>query len=108
MQVMIGDEFIFVGYDWWYYFEKVCQDKYVFDDNVLKLYFEFGVVCEGVWIMVECLFNVMFEDVEIDGWNEVVILYDVKDVDIGEYFGLFMMDMYVCDSKCGGVWMSLY
>lgn len=108
MQAMIGDEFTFAGHDWWHYSEKVRQDKYAFDDNVLKPYFELSAVREGAWTMAERLFNVTLEDVDIDGWNEVVTSYDVKDADTGEHLGLFMMDMYARDSKRGGAWMSSY
>ena len=108
MQAMIGDEFTFAGHDWWHYSEKVRQDKYAFDDNVLKPYFELGAVRDGAWTMAERLFNVTLEDVAVDGWNPVVTAYDVKDKDTGEHLGLFMMDMYARDSKRGGAWMSSY
>ena len=108
MQAMIGDEFTFAGHDWWHYSEKVRQDKYAFDDNVLKPYFELSAVRAGAWTMAERLFNVTLEDVDIDGWNPVVTSYDVKDKDTGEHLGLFMMDMYARDSKRGGAWMSSY
>ncbi len=108
MQAMIGDAFPFAGHDWWHYSEKVRQDKYAFDDNVLKPYFELSAVRAGAWTMAERLFNVTLEDVDIDGWNPVVTSYDVKDKDTGEHLGLFMMDMYARDSKRGGAWMSSY
>lgn len=108
MQAMIGDEFTFAGHDWWHYSEKVRQDKYAFDDNVLKPYFELSAVRAGAWSMAERLFNVTLEDVDIDGWNPVVTSYDVKDKDTGEHLGLFMMDMYARDTKRGGAWMSSY
>ncbi len=108
MQAMIGDEFTFAGHDWWHYSEKVRQDKYAFDNNVLKPYFELGAVRQGAWTMAERLFNVTLEDVDVEGWNEVVTAYDVKDADTGEHLGLFMMDMYARDSKRGGAWMSSY
>ncbi|MCR9079322.1 MAG: M3 family metallopeptidase [Hyphomonadaceae bacterium] len=108
MQAMIGDEFTFAGHDWWHYSEKVRQDKYAFDDNVLKPYFELSAVREGAWTMAERLFNVTLEDVDVEGWNPVVTAYDVKDADTGEHLGLFMMDMYARDSKRGGAWMSSY
>ncbi len=108
MQGMIGDEFTFAGHDWWHYSEKVRQDKYAFDDNVLKPYFELSAVREGAWTMAERLFNVTLEDVDVEGWNPVVTSYDVKDAETGEHLGLFMMDMYARDSKRGGAWMSSY
>lgn len=108
MQAMISDAFTFAGHDWWHYSEKVRQDKYAFDDNVLKPYFELGAVRAGAWTMAERLFNVTLEDVDVEGWNPVVTAYDVKDKDTGEHLGLFMMDMYARDSKRGGAWMSSY
>lgn len=108
MQAMIGDAFEFKGHDWWHYSEKVRQDKYAFDDNALKPYFELSAVREGAWTMAERLFNITLEDVDVEGWNPVVTSYDVKDKETGEHLGLFMMDMYARDSKRGGAWMSSY
>ena len=108
MQALIGDEFTFAGHDWWHYSEKVRQDKYAFDSNVLKPYFELGAVRAGAWTMAERLFNITLEDVDVEGWNPVVTAYDVKDKETGEHLGLFMMDMYARDSKRGGAWMSTY
>ena len=108
MQAMIGDEFTFAGHDWWHYSEKVRQDKYAFDSNVLKPYFELGAVRAGAWSMAERLFNITLEEVEVEGWNPVVTAYDVKDKATGEHLGLFMMDMYARDSKRGGAWMSSF
>ena len=108
MQALIGDEFTFAGHDWWHYSEKVRQDKYAFDSNVLKPYFELGAVRAGAWSMAERLFNITLEEVEVEGWNPVVTAYDVKDKATGEHLGLFMMDMYARDSKRGGAWMSSF
>lgn len=108
MQAMIGDEFTFAGHDWWHYSEKVRQEKYAFDDNVLKPYFELSAVRAGAWSMAERLFNITLEEVDVEGWNPVVTSYDVKDKATGEHLGLFMMDMYARDSKRGGAWMSSF
>ncbi|MEL6857427.1 MAG: M3 family metallopeptidase [Pseudomonadota bacterium] len=108
MQALIGDAFTFAGHDWWHYSEKVRQDKYAFDSNVLKPYFELGAVRAGAWSMAERLFNITLEEVDVEGWNPVVTAYDVKDKATGEHLGLFLMDMYARDSKRGGAWMSSY
>lgn len=108
MQAMIGDAFTFAGHDWWHYSEKVRQDKYAFDDNVLKPYFELGAVWEGAFTMADRLFGVALTPVEIEGWNPQVQSYDVSDKETGEHLGLFMVDMYARDSKRGGAWMSDY
>ncbi|MFN3213262.1 MAG: M3 family metallopeptidase [Henriciella sp.] len=108
MQALIGDEFTFAGHDWWHYSEKVRQDKYAFDSNVLKPYFELSAVRQGAWTMAERLFDITLEEVDVEGWNPVVTAYDVKDKATGEHLGLFLMDMYARDSKRGGAWMSTY
>ncbi len=108
MQTMIGDTFQFDAQDWWHYSEKVRQDKYAFDDNALKPYFELNAVRKGAFDMAEKLFQITLEPVEVDGWNPVVTTYDVKDKATGEHLGLFMMDMHARDSKRGGAWMSGY
>ena len=108
MQTMIGDAFTLEGQDWWHYAEKVRQDKYAFDDNVLKPYFELDAVRTGAFDVASKLFNITLTPVEIEGWNPVVTSYDVKDAETGEHLGLFMMDMYARDSKRGGAWMSGY
>ena len=108
MQAMVGDEFRIAGHDWWHYSEKVRQDKYAFDDNALKPYFELGAVRAGAFDMAERLFELDIDPVEVEGWNPVVTSYDVKDAKTGEHLGLFMMDMYARDSKRGGAWMSGY
>ncbi|MEM9053943.1 MAG: M3 family metallopeptidase [Pseudomonadota bacterium] len=108
MQAMIGDEFTFEGHDWWHYSEKVRQEKYAFDDNILKPYFELDAVKKGAFDMAERLFDITMTEVEVEGWNPVVRSFDVTDNETGEHLGLFMMDMYARDSKRGGAWMSTY
>ena len=108
MQAMIGDEFEFAGEDWWHYAERVRQDRYAFDDNALKPYFELMAVKSGAFEMARRLFNIGFEEVEVPIWNDVVVVYDVTDLETGNHLGLFMTDMYARESKRGGAWMSTY
>lgn len=108
MQEMIGDAFQVSGEDWWHYAERVRQERYAFDDNALKPYFELGAVKSGAFEMAERLFNVSFTEVDVPVWNDVVVAYDVEDMETGEHLGVFMTDMYARDSKRGGAWMSTY
>lgn len=108
MQEMIGDDFDFAGHDWWHYSERVRQARFAFDDNALAPYFELTAVQQGSFEMAERLFDVSFEQVDVQGWNEVVTSFNVIDNETGESLGLFMTDMYARDSKRGGAWMSTY
>ena len=107
MQAMIGDEFTFAAHDWWHYSEKVRKARFDIDENETKPYFDLKNVREGAFEMANRLFGVTFEEVDVEGWNPVVVSFDVKDEN-GEHLGLFMTDMYARDSKRGGAWMSSY
>ncbi|MDJ0709177.1 MAG: M3 family metallopeptidase [Woeseiaceae bacterium] len=107
MQAMIGDEFTFAAHDWWHYSEKVRKAKFDVDENETKPYFDLENVRAGAFEMATRLFGVTFEKVDVEGWNPVVVSFDVKDAE-GNHLGLFMTDMYARDSKRGGAWMSSY
>jgi peptidyl-dipeptidase Dcp len=107
MQAMIGDEFTFAGHDWWHYAEKLRKERYDLDENATKPYLDLKNVREGAFTMANKLFGITFERVGVEGWNPVVVSFDVKDEN-GEHLGLFMTDMYARDSKRGGAWMSSY
>ncbi len=97
-----------LGHDWWYYSEKVRADRYAFDENQLRPYFELEASFDGAFEVASRLFNITIDPVEVEGWNPVVRSYDVKDIETGEHLGLFMVDMFARDSKRGGAWMSSY
>lgn len=107
MQAMIGDEFTFAAHDWWHYAEKLRLERYDLDENATKPYFKLENVRAGAFEMAKRLFGVTFEQVDVEGWNPVVVSFDVKDEN-GDHLGLFMTDMYARDSKRGGAWMSSY
>ena len=107
IQAMVGDDFTVAGHDWWHYSEKVRLERYDLDENLIKPYFDLERVRSGAFDMANRLFGVTIEPVDVEGWNDIVTAYDVKDDD-GSHLGLFMMDMYARDSKRGGAWMNSY
>ncbi len=107
MQAMIADEFTFAAHDWWHYAEKVRKARFDLDENETKPYFKLENVRTGAFEMANRLFGITFEEVDVEGWNPVVVSFDVKDEN-GEHLGLFMTDMYARDSKRGGAWMNSY
>ena len=106
MQTMLGDT-TFQAWDWWHLAEKLRLERYDLDENATKPYFKLENVREGAFTMANRLFGITFDEVEVEGWNPVVVSFDVKDEN-GEHLGLFMTDMYARDSKRGGAWMSSY
>jgi peptidyl-dipeptidase Dcp len=106
MQKIAGHDIL--GHDWWFYSEKVRADKYAFDENQLRPYFQLDATFDGAFEVASLLFNISIEEVDVPGWNPVVKSYEIKDSATGEHLGLFMVDMYARDSKRGGAWMSTY
>lgn len=106
MAEIAGHEIL--GHDWWFYSEKVRADRYAFDENQLRPYFQLDATFDGAFEVASRLFNISIEEVELEGWNPVVRSYDIKDAQTGEHLGLFMVDMYARESKRGGAWMSTY
>ncbi|MEE4219075.1 MAG: M3 family metallopeptidase [Xanthomonadales bacterium] len=103
-----GQDFIIEQHDWWYYAEKLRQQKYALNEDEVKPYFELGNVRDGAFHVANKLFGVTFEPLEdVPVWNPVVQPYVVKDAD-GSFLGVFMADYYARDSKRGGAWMSTY
>lgn len=106
MEQIAGHEIL--GHDWWFYSEKVRQDKYAFDENQLRPYFQLDATFDGAFEVASRLFNISIEEVSVPGWNPAVKSYEIKDAATGEHLGLFMVDMYARSSKRGGAWMSTY
>ena len=106
MQAMMGDT-KFEAWDWWHQAEKLRLQRYALDENATKPYFKLENVQAGAHAMAGKLFGLSFEQVPVEGWNPLVVSFDVKD-EAGEHLGLFMTDMFARDSKRGGAWMSSY
>ena len=106
MQGMMGGT-KFEAWDWWHQAEKLRLQRYALDENATKPYFKLENVQAGAHAMAGKLFGLSFEHVPVEGWNPLVVSFDVKDK-AGEHLGLFMTDMFARDSKRGGAWMSSY
>jgi len=103
-----GHDFIIEGHDWWYYAEKLRQQKYALDDSEIRPYFLMENVREGAFHVANQLFGVTFEPLnDVPKWNPQVQPYVALDAD-GNHLGVFMLDYYARDSKRGGAWMSNY
>jgi peptidyl-dipeptidase Dcp len=112
LQAMItkeGGDFELAPWDWAYYTEKVRADKYSFDENQLKPYFEMTNVLEnGVFYAANQLYGLTFKKrTDLPVYHPDVTTYDVYNAD-GSLLTIFIADMYARDSKRGGAWMNAY
>jgi peptidyl-dipeptidase Dcp len=103
-----GHNFIIEGHDWWYYAEKLRQQKYAINDSEVRPYFQLDNVRKGAFHVANKLFGITFEPLnDVPKWNPGVQPYVALDAD-GNHLGVFMLDYYARDSKRGGAWMSNY
>ncbi|KQW89831.1 dipeptidyl carboxypeptidase [Massilia sp. Root418] len=95
--------------DWSYYTEKVRAQRFSFDGNQLKPYFELTNVLEkGVFFAAGKLYGLSFKErKDLPVYHPDVKVYDVFDAD-GKQLAIFLADMYARPSKQGGAWMNEY
>lgn len=98
----------FAAWDWWYYAEKLRNEKYNLTEDELKPYFKLENVLEGVSMVANKLYGITLTEVKnVPVYNEDVKVYEVKDAD-GSHLALFYADYFPRASKRGGAWMSNY
>ena len=91
-----------------YYSEKLKQQLFDLDDEMLKPYFKLENVIDGVFKVAEKLFDLKFEEVSnIDIYHEEVKTYNVYDSE-GNFVSLFYADFHPRKGKRGGAWMTSY
>lgn len=103
-----GGRFNIESWDWWYYAEKVRQEKYALSEEELKPYFKLENVRDGIFALAEKLWGITFtERTDIDLYHPDVKVFEVKEAN-GKHIGIFYTDFYVRPSKRGGAWMTSY
>lgn len=112
LQAMIdaeGGDFELAAWDWAYYAEKVRQDRYQFDENQLRPYFEVdNVLKNGVFYAAEQIYGLSFQErFDLPVYQEDIRVFEVFEED-GSTLAFFIMDLYARSSKSGGAWMNAY
>jgi Zn-dependent oligopeptidase len=88
-----------------YLSEKLRKEKYDFDTNLTKPYFELNATIEGMFNIAKTLYSIDFQKVEnIEVWHEDVSVYQVLEKD-GSIIGTFYMDLYPREVKRSGAWV---
>ncbi|MBN2345599.1 MAG: peptidase M3, partial [Candidatus Aminicenantes bacterium] len=107
MQAIIDREkggFRLASWDWWYYAEKLRQEKYTFDDTLLRPYFSLENVKQGIFALCEKLYGLRFlRRDDLPRYHPEVLVYEVQEAD-GAHVGLLYMDFHPRPGKRGGAW----
>lgn len=82
--------------------KQVC---YSYFEQEVKQYFIELKVLGGLFLVIEQLYGLCVQEDSVLVWYEDVCFFCLVDVQ-GVLVGQFYLDLYVCEGKCGGVWMD--
>lgn len=96
------------AWDMYYYAEKVRQQKYNFDAELTRPYFEINNVRQGCFDVLTKLYGITFtQRDDISVYAEDVLVFEAKN-EKGEPVGIMYWDPYTRASKQSGAWCNEY
>lgn len=91
-----------------YYSEKLKQEKFQLDDELLKPYFKLENVLQGAFEIANRLFDLNFTEVQtIDKYHPDVQTYEVTDGN-NNFVAVFYADFFPRKGKRQGAWMTSF
>lgn len=102
----------FVGkierWDWSYYSEKLRDEKYSLNDELLKPYFQLDKVREGIFTLAGKLYGLTFkENKSIPVYANDVTAYEVYN-DSSKLIAILYLDPFPRAGKSQGAWMTSF
>ncbi|MES2204638.1 MAG: M3 family metallopeptidase [Pseudomonadota bacterium] len=86
--------------------EKLQQEKYSINEEMLRPYFPINKVLSGMFKIIEKIYGMHVVELKnIETWHSDVRFFEIKD-ESGKVRGQFYLDMYARDKKRGGAWMD--
>ncbi len=112
IQQMIDAEkggFQLAAHDWAFYSDKVRNQRFNFDGNQLKPYFELNnVLTNGVFYAATQVYGITFKErKDLPVYDPDVRVFDVIDAN-GKPLAVFLADFYARSNKRGGAWANAY
>ena len=103
-----GGNFKLAAWDWWYYSEKLRQEKFDFKEEEVKPYFSEEKVLEGAFDVAQKLFDITFTETnELPKYRENIRSFIVEDSN-KKVIGIFYTDFTLRPNKGGGAWMNTF
>ncbi|SHE93992.1 peptidyl-dipeptidase Dcp [Flavobacterium fontis] len=91
-----------------YYSEKLKQELFDLDDELLKPYFPLEKVLQGAFTVAEKLFGLTFHEIDtVDKYHPDVQTYEVRG-ESNEFVALFYADFFPRAGKRPGAWMTSF
>ena len=103
-----GDDFVVMPWDWSYYSNKLKNQKFNINEEMLRPYFELEQVKKGVFGLAERLYGITFrKNTDIPVYHKDVEAFEVFDKD-GKYLAVLYTDFHPRPGKRSGAWMTSY
>lgn len=100
-----GAKGAFKPWDIRFYEERLRKEKFQFDGEQLRPYFELSSVYLGAFKLVERLYGLAFKKVQgVPVYHPDVEVYEVSEA--GKHIGLLYMDFFPRETKRSGAWMT--
>lgn len=100
-----GFEGTFAQWDFSFWSERLKEEKYSFNEEEIKPYFELESCIGAAFSLAERLYDLHFEPIDLPVYHKDVKVYDVKDGN-GRHMALFYADFFPRESKRSGAWMT--
>ena len=103
-----GADFTVMPWDWSYYSNKLKDQKFNINEEMLRPYFELEKVKEGVFGLATRLYGITFnKNTDIPVYHKEVDAYEVFDKD-GQFLAVLYTDFHPREGKRAGAWMTEY
>lgn len=91
-----------------YYSEKLKQERFSLDDELLKPYFKLENVLDGAYQVAQKLYGLVFTEVHtIEKYHADVQTFEVTN-EQGEFIAIFYTDFFPRKGKRNGAWMTSF
>lgn len=101
-----GKEVKIMPWDYSYYANKLKNERYSYDEEQLRPYFELDNVIKGVFGLATKLYGLQFkQNNDIEVYHPDVKAFDVTDAD-GSFIGVIYTDFFPRATKRPGAWMT--
>ena len=85
--------------------EKLKQAKYLFSEHDVKQYFPINQVLQGLFHVIQTIFQVRIQASTLPTWHADVQSFEVRN-ESNQIVAYFYLDAYARSGKRGGAWMD--
>lgn len=101
-----GNDFVLMPWDYSYWADKLKNEKYAFNDEDMKPYFELNNTIDGVFGLATKLYGYKFKrNKDIPSYHPDAEAFEVYDK-TGKILGVIYTDFYYRPGKGSGAWMT--